>query len=579
MKSEIRFQGIAASPGLAYGPAFIWKEQVTSVPRDSGRVPSEEQARLVAAIQLAKQELEALRKRLVSEGLEEEALVFEAHAMMLEDPALSQQVRDRLEEGTNAEAAWMDAVEALADQLAAIPDPTLSARSADLRDAGKRVLCLLLGIVREDRIRLLQPSVVLAKDLCPSETASLDKAMVLGFCTEEGGATSHTAILAKSLGIPAVVGVSSGLLDLVPGSQLLLDGDEGSVLANPSERSLERFRRGLAAQEARAAIDIASAGKPAITEDGRRVEVVANVGSLEDARKALEFGAEGIGLLRTEFLFIDRKVAPDEAEQAQSYAAILDVMASRPVVVRTIDVGGDKSIPYLGLKKEANPFLGYRAIRMCLEEVEFFKTQLRALLRAGAGHDLRIMFPMISSLDEVQRARELVTEVQQELARNEIAHCDRPQLGIMVEIPSAAVQADQFAAAVDFFSIGTNDLTQYTLAVDRTNPQVARLGDPCHPAVVRLIERVIQAGHEAGIWVGVCGEMAGDAQAIPILLGLGLDEFSMAGNLIPRAKSILRALQVSDAETVASKALLLQSPQQVRSAAQELLAVVGSHDE
>jgi len=576
MANEISFHGIAASPGLARGPAFIWREKEVVIPRETGRVADQEYQRLGPVLQQARGELDALRQDLVNAGLKEEAQVFHAHVLILDDPTLHGLVRSNLETGINLEAAWLDAVNMLAGQLAAIPDPTISGRAADLRDAGKRVLCLLLGAAAPDGNQLTVPSIVLAKDLCPSETATMDKNKVLGFCTVEGGATSHTAILARSLGIPAVVGISGGLLDIPAQAEVILDGTAGTLLASPNAESLSRHEIKKSAWMLQTALERNGSQEPAVTLDGHRFEVVANVGNLDDAIRALECGAEGIGLLRTEFLFIDRMSAPSEAEQYQAYASILNVMEHRPVIVRTIDVGGDKSIPYLDLGREANPFLGYRAIRMCLEEVDFFKTQLRALLRSGFGHDLRIMFPMISSVDEVLQARSILDEVKAELAGQGAQIAEKPQIGIMVEIPSAAVLADKFAEVVDFFSIGTNDLTQYTLAVDRTNPRIARLGDHCHPAVVRQIQHVIEAAHRAGIWVGVCGEMAGDPDAIPILLGLGLDEFSMAGSSIPRAKTIIRSINLSDARKLAHAVLDLRSAEQVRIASKTMFAPAGS---
>lgn len=569
--AEIHLKGIAASPGLARGPAYLWLEPEISFPTRTGCQPEAEHQRLVPAIREAKGELEGIRISLENEGLYEEAQVFQAHSMMLDDPTLHQQVESELAQGVNIEAAWMTAIEGLAEQLSAIPDPTFAARAADLRDVGKRVLCILLGVENSRRIELKEPSILLAKDLCPSETATLEKSKVLGFCTEEGGATSHTAILAKSLGIPAVVGIVKGLLDISPRTELIIDGQAGIVIVDPAEESRRAFDTKQAAWQAQNSLEKGDAGRPAVTLDGHQVEVVANVGSLEDAASALDFGAEGIGLLRTEFLFLDRKSAPTEDEQYQAYAEILDVMEARPVVVRTIDVGGDKPIPYLDLGVESNPFLGYRAIRMCLDELDFFKTQLRALLRAGLGHDLRIMFPMVSALDEVQQVKRILEETAEELKEENLPYSETAQVGIMVEIPSVAVMADQFAEVVDFFSIGTNDLTQYTFAVDRTNPRVARMGDPCHPAVVRQIQQVIEAAHGAGIWVGLCGEMAGDPEAVPVLLGLGLDEFSMSANLIPHAKAVLRKCSYSEAKQLAAEVVGLQSAEQVRAAAREFL--------
>jgi len=426
----------------------------------------------------------------------------------------------------------------------------------------------LMGRGDEAGLRLSLPSVVVARDLAPSQTAGLRRDLVLAFCTAEGGPTSHTAILARALGLPAVVGLGKQILSLPPGTELLVDGGQGEVVAGPSESEAREFRDRGEAEDERSKAELAQAAEPAVTLDGHRVEIVANVGSPEDAATALRCGAEGIGLLRTEFLYLDRRQAPTEDEQTKAYDSILDVMESRPVVARTLDVGGDKDLPYIDLGTEANPFLGWRAIRMCLDRPEFFLTQLRALLRAGVGHDLRIMFPMVSTLEEVRKARALLQEARRQLEDEGLRAAEPVQVGIMVEVPSVAVLADLFAKEVDFFSIGTNDLTQYTLAAERTNDRVAHLSDALHPAVIRQIARVIEAGHERGIWVGVCGELAGDPEGIPILLGLRLDEFSMAAPLIPRAKAILRRWSVTGAKRLAEAALRLDTAQAVRSLVQ-----------
>lgn len=425
-----------------------------------------------------------------------------------------------------------------------------------IRDVARRCLRILLGKPQPD-VSLNQPSILVARDLTPSDTVLLDKSRLLGFCTAEGGPTSHTAILAKALGIPAVVGAGEAVLSIANGDRLILDAHHGVVVIAPDEETLRRFERAQHAERDRAAQERAHAAEPAATRDGRQVEVVANVGSLDDARHAVALGAEGIGLLRTEFLYLDRQTAPDEEEQYRAYKAIFDVMGTRPVVIRTLDVGGDKELPYIDLGQEENPFLGWRAIRMCLDTPEFFKTQLRAILRAAVGHDIRIMFPMIATVKEVQQARALLEEAREELRQKGLPLGERIQVGIMVEIPSAALMADALAKVVDFFSIGTNDLTQYTLAVERTNKRVAHLSNALDPAVLRLIARVIEEGHKAGLWVGMCGELAGDARAIPLLLGLGLDEFSMAPALIPHAKALIRACDVETCRQLAQTALTL----------------------
>jgi phosphoenolpyruvate-protein phosphotransferase len=403
-----------------------------------------------------------------------------------------------------------------------------------------------------------------ARDLTPSDTARLDKTFVLGFCTAEGGPTSHTAILAKALGLPAVVGIGEAALSIPNQAPLLVNGTTGEVVVNPDRATRQLFEVEQQKDQELARVALAEAGRPAVTIDGRHVEIAANVGNPQDAETALEYGAEGIGLLRTEFLYLDRAMAPDEEEQLSAYNEILDSMGERPVIARTLDVGGDKELPYIDLGREANPFLGWRAIRMCLDQPDMFKIQLRALLRASPGHDLRIMFPMIATVKEVRDAHALLDEARREVQESGAETAPSIQVGIMVEVPSVVVMADQFAKEVDFFSIGTNDLTQYTMAAERTNDKVARLLDHCHPAILRQVKMVITAAHNAGIWVGLCGEMAGDPDAIPILLGLELDEFSMAPPRIPHAKAILRTWSMDDACELAAAALAMEDAFEVR---------------
>jgi len=524
-----------------------------------------ELSRLEKALHMAKGQIEQLMHQAQNQVGDEEAAIFEAHALFLEDPELLKTVRSTIESRrVNCEFAWEAAIEAHAQQLDALEDEYFQARAADLRDVGSRVLRLLLGIEDVDLSGLRQPSIIIAKDLTPSDTVRLDKSLVVGFCTAEGGPTSHTAILAKALALPAVVGVGEELLSIPGGTALILDGEAGTIIIDPDQDTKNASQIRMEELQTQAEIDRSSATDPATTKDGIRVEVVANIGRPEETADSLELGAEGIGLLRTEFLYLDRKVAPDEEQQYSAYREILGAMGHRPVVARTLDVGGDKPLPYLDLGQESNPFLGWRAIRMCLDREDFFKIQLRALLRASPGHDLRIMFPMIATLGELHKAKGLIEEARQEVVQGGGQVSDDIQIGIMVEVPSVVVMADQFASQVDFFSIGTNDLTQYTMAAERTNEKVAYLGDALHPAILRQIRTVIDAAHEQGIWVGLCGELAGDPQGIPILLGLGLDEFSMAPSLIPRAKAIIRTWTMSQSQELAKAAVNLDSAEAVR---------------
>lgn len=564
ISSNRKMKGIAAAPGLAEGPSLRWHKENLHFERLSGKDPQQERQRIDQAVTRVQKDLSALRDKMRVENHADEAAVFDAHILMLEDPSLMKYIDGLLKKTINAEAAWMDGIQFFAEQLAALPDDTLQARSIDIIDAGSRVLSALLGVEKDHLFIISEPCVIIAQDLTPSETASLDKSKVLAFCIAEGGPTSHTAILARAYGIPAVVGLGESVLSLPDGTQMLVDGTSGQIIANPDQWTIQSFTQRKNMEEKKGAIEYQLAQEPAATRDGISVEVVANVSNSGEAESAIFYGAEGIGLFRTEFLFLKRQYEPSEEEQLQAYRQVLDVMEKRPVVVRTIDVGGDKDIPYLNLGKEDNPFLGWRAVRMCLERPEFFKVQLRALWRASQGHDLRIMFPMIATLEEVRKAKALLMEAHREVvqARHKVA--EKIQVGIMVETPSAAIMADRFVREVNFFSIGTNDLTQYTLAADRDNPKVAHLGDPCHPAVLRQIKMVIDSGHAAGIWVGVCGEMASDPDAIPVLLGLGLDEFSMAPSAIPHAKYILRQWSTSQARQLAEQVLDLDSAASVR---------------
>ncbi len=558
-------RGTPASRGIAIGPAFRFEKAGLTVERRRVDDPYAEWARLEAALRAAREQLEALRASAHEEVGADQAAIFEAQAMMLADPELLNTVRTAIEqEGLNAEAALADAIEASAQALETLDDPYFRARAADVRDVGDRVLRILLGVAESPTEGLRTPSIILARDLAPSDTVLLDKRLVLGFCTAEGGPTSHTAILARSLGLPAVVGAGEAVLAIPNGTPLILDGDRGRLIVEPDQRTLAEYeaRRSAAATVLRRAQE--RTHEPAVTRDGHRVEVAANVGNLESAQAALEAGAEGIGLLRTEFLYLERTSLPDEEEQYQVYRAIVEIFGRRPVVLRTLDIGGDKDLPYLDLPHEANPFLGFRAIRLCLARPELLKPQLRAALRAGVGGNLKVMFPMVATVDEVRKARALLEECREELLAEGKAVAEGVEVGIMVEVPSAAVMADRLAEEVDFFSIGTNDLSQYTMAADRTNALVTDLASAFQPAVLRLVRYVIQSAHAKGKWVGMCGELAGEPLAIPILLGLGLDEFSMNGPAIPVAKEILRALTVDEAREIAEDALHLDSAEAVQ---------------
>ncbi|HIP87092.1 MAG TPA: phosphoenolpyruvate--protein phosphotransferase, partial [Anaerolineales bacterium] len=523
-----KLRGIAASRGIAIGPVFQYRRADLHFERRRVEDREAEWARFQAALEVARERLAEVCARAREDVGDEQAAIFQAQALMLEDPELLRTVRATIEEkGLNAEAALVDAAEEYAQMLESLDDEYLRARAADVRDVATCVLRALLGVADSPTVGLTVPSVILARDLTPSDTVLLDKSLVLGFCTAEGGATSHTAILARGLGLPAVVGAGPKVLEVPDGTSVILDGTEGVLLIDPDEETVSAYRARRAASVTILKEAQAHAHAPAVTRDGHRVEVVANIGNVEGARAALEAGAEGVGLLRTEFLYLERDHLPDEEEQYRAYRAIVEVFGERPVILRTLDIGGDKELPYLDLPQEMNPFLGLRAIRLCLARPDLFRPQLRAALRAGAVGNLKVMFPMVATLEEVREARAVLEACRAELQAEGYAVAEEMEVGIMVETPAAALMADHLADEVDFFSIGTNDLSQYTMAADRTNAHVAGLASAFHPAVLRLVGEVIQAAHRKGKWVGLCGELAGEPLAIPILLGLGLDEFSM----------------------------------------------------
>jgi phosphotransferase system enzyme I (PtsI) len=568
-------KGIPASYGVAIGPTFIYERAALEIECCPIEDPASELARLAVAQETARQQLQMVFEKALAESGEEQAEIFKAQTMMLDDPELVGAVKKIVENDlTNVESALSATVENYAGMLEALDDEYLSARALDIRDVGSRLLRVLLGVSESPTEGLTQPSIIIANDLTPSDTILLDKTFVLGFCTSRGGATSHTAILARSLGIPAVVGAGKKVRKIENGTSMILDGDTGEVIIKPDETTLAEY---LIRQEAFVRIRGKAAevaNLPAVTLDGYRVEVVANIGSVEDVRTALDSGAEGVGLLRSEFLYLERNSLPTEEEQYKSYKTIADAFGKMPVILRTLDIGGDKEIPYIDMPREDNPFLGVRAIRLCLARPQLFKPQLRAALRAGYGNNLKLMFPMVATVEEVVRARALLEECRSELKAEGKPTADEMDIGIMIEIPAAAIMADQLAEVVDFFSIGTNDLSQYTLAADRTNAHVAEIAAGFQPAVFRLIKQVIDAAHAKGKWVGLCGEMAGELLAIPILLGLGLDEFSMNPPAVPYAKLLIRSISREKCREVAGLALNQTSSTGIRALVEEMVPEV-----
>ncbi len=556
--------GIAASTGIASGAAFLHRPSPPEIPQHQIENPAQEWERFLESITKTRAEIEADRKSATSRTNQNSAAIFEAHMMFLEDEALLVPVREKIfNDKQNAALAWQSAVDRVSAGFHQLEDSYLRERGKDVEDVGRQVLLNLLGI-NPIPLALDKPAILIAADLTPAETSRFAPGTVLGLCTAFGGPTSHSAILARELGIPAVVGLGDRILALHEGQHIILDGESGTVFIDPDPELVNQYlikAETLQAAKNKARLERAA---PAITRDGKAIEIAANIGSVAGAQAAVEAGAEGVGLFRTEFLFLNRATTPDEEEQVQAYRATAQALEGRPLIIRTLDAGGDKSIPYLNIESETNPFLGWRAIRLCLSQPELFKTQLRAILRVAAEFPVKIMFPMIATADELRRAQALLAEAQQELFARTEPYAERVETGIMVEIPSVAQMADTFAREVDFFSIGTNDLTQYTFAADRTNPKVASLADACHPAVLRQIKRVVEAAQSNGIWVGVCGELAGDPDAIPILIGLGVDELSMSPPSIPIAKEIVRDWSVSQAQSLAAQVLDLDSAETVR---------------
>lgn len=557
--------GIAASAGVAIAPVVHYQPTHISITEYHVDDPDAEWQRVQAAINIARQEIQAVFSQASLQIGDAEAAIFDAQLLFLEDPVLLEAAKERIfEHHINAEAAWQAVVDEVATSYRTLEDSYLQERVDDVVDVGQRVLRLLGGNAPAN-LHLEEPAILVATDLTPSDTARLDPTKVLGICTTLGSATSHSAIIARTLGIPAVLGVDAQVLHLADGTLMALDGESGKAWVEPESHILDLLAAKqeawqTAQQEARA-----TAHQPAITRDGRQVSVFANIGSINDVQVAVASGAEGVGLLRTEFLYLDRTSAPTEEEQLEVYQAIAQVLDNRPLIIRTLDVGGDKPLPYLRVGfPEANPFLGWRGIRFCLDHLDLFKTQLRAILRASVGHQIKIMLPMIASVTEVSAAKVILGEVQAELNQAGISFDAAMKIGIMVEVPAAVAIADQLAAEVDFFSIGTNDLSQYVMASDRTNPRVANLVDALHPAVLRMVQQTIQAAHAAGISVGLCGELAADTLATPILLGLGLDELSVNPQSIPGVKQAIARFCIVESEAIVASALQQDSAVHVR---------------
>ncbi|KYD14408.1 phosphoenolpyruvate--protein phosphotransferase [Caldibacillus debilis] len=549
-------KGIAASSGISIGKAFRLVEPVLSFEEKTVDNPDAEIERFRQAVEKAKNELNLLKSQTEKRLGKEQGAIFEAHLLVLSDPEFVGAVEEKIKsERKNAEAVLDETAKGFIHILEKLDNEYMRERTADIRDVTKRLMAYLLDVSVPNPGLIAEEVIIVAKDLTPSDTAQLDRKFVKGFTTDIGGRTSHSAIMARSLEIPAVVGTKTATETIQDGDLLILDGLSGEVYVNPTEELLAAYKEKQKQYEKQLAEWRKLVDEPTVSSDGHRVELAANIGSPKDVKAALANGAEGVGLFRTEFLYMDKTELPSEEEQFEAYKAVLEGMKDKPVIIRTLDIGGDKELPYLSLPKELNPFLGFRAIRLCLDRTDIFRTQLRALLRASTYGKLRIMFPMVATLDEFRKAKAIFLEEKEKLQAEGVPVSDSIQLGIMVEIPSTAVLADLFAKEVDFFSIGTNDLIQYTMAADRMNERVSYLYQPYHPSILRLVKRVIDAAHNEGKWAGMCGEMAGDEKAIPLLVGLGLDEFSMSATSILKARALIKKLSKADMEQLAEKAL------------------------
>ena len=547
-----QIQAIAAAPGIAIGPAHVQVLQPFDYPL-RGESSSIERQRLQASLADVRRDIQGLIERSQAKAIRE---IFITHQEMLDDPELTDDVDTRLKQGESAEAAWMSVIEAAAKQQESLQDALLAERAADLRDIGRRVLAQLCGVetVQEPS----EPYILVMDEVGPSDVARLDPARVAGILTARGGATAHSAIVARALGIPALVGAGPAVLLLAAGTPLLLDGQRGRLHVDADAATLQRATVERDTREQRLQAASAQRHQPALTRDGHAVEVFANIGESAGVASAVEQGAEGIGLLRTELIFMAHPQAPDEATQEAEYRRVLDGLGGRPLVVRTLDVGGDKPLPYWPIAEEENPFLGVRGIRLTLQRPQIMEAQLRALLRSADNRALRIMFPMVGSVDEWRAARDMTERLRLEIPVADL------QLGIMIEVPSAALLAPVLAKEVDFFSVGTNDLTQYTLAIDRGHPTLSAQADGLHPAVLQLIDITVRAAHAHGKWVGVCGELAADPLAVPVLIGLGVDELSVSARSIPEVKARVREFSLSQAQSLAQQALAVGSPAEVR---------------
>lgn len=562
MAKELK--GIAASDGIAIAKAYLLVEPDLSYEKTEVTDVESEVKRFESALEVSRTELSMIREKAAKDLGEDKAQIFDAHLLVLNDPELTGPIEESIKNSkTNAETALQETTDMFIGMFESMDNEYMRERAADIKDVRKRVLSHLLGVTIPNPALIDEEVVVVAADLTPSDTAQLNRNFVKGFVTDIGGRTSHSAIMARSLEIPAVVGTKEVTASVAKNDIVIIDGLEGNVIIHPTEEQIahyEKIKSDFALQQAE--WDKLKNEKT-VSKDGVHVELASNIGTPNDLEGVISNGGEAVGLYRTEFLYMGRDNFPTEEEQFEAYKAVVSGMDGKSVVVRTLDIGGDKTLPYLELPEEMNPFLGFRAIRLCFANEELFRTQLRALLRASVYGNLKIMFPMIATVNEFRQARDILLDEKAKLKAAGTEVSDSIELGIMIEIPAAAVLADQFAKEVDFFSIGTNDLIQYTMAADRMNERVSYLYQPYNPSILRLVKMVIDASHKEGKWTGMCGEMAGDQTAVPLLLGLGLDEFSMSASSILKSRSLIKRLDQSEMVKLAEEALNKSTAEEV----------------
>ncbi len=564
--NEVHFHGVGVSPGIARARLHVVRDEAEEIPRYiiQSEDVGDEIGRFENALMQTRAQILEMQQRIAEAIGAKDASIFDAHLLVVEDRTLIDEVLRKLEaDRLNVESIFQEVARHYAETLSQIDDPYLRERALDIQDVTRRVVANLLGKTESAFLSTSEPHILVAHNITPSDTASMDRTRVLGIATDLGSRTSHTAIMARSLGIPTVVGLHDATEKLETGDEVLLDGHNGILIKNPNAETL-RFYDELQAKKSRVAERLVHLRETSsTTKDDRHIVLSANIELPSEIASVVENGAEGIGLYRTEFLYLNRSTLPAEEEQYEVYRKVAQGVAPHPLIIRTFDLGGDKIAINLPADDELNPFLGCRAIRFCLDHPEIFKVQLRAILRASAIGNIKIMFPMISGVGELKSAREMLDDCKEELRQAGVAFDDQMQVGAMIEIPSAAICAETLAPEVDFFSIGTNDLIQYAIAVDRVNESIAHLYEPTHPAVLRLLKMIADAAHAHGIWAGVCGEMAGDINLIPLLLGLGMDELSVSSTLVPRVKMAVQSLSTVECKALVAEALQLKTPKEI----------------